>query len=194
MNQKTFKTFIFIVIFIVLIILTFATFKLSLRKNFAIDEFQYAHASWLINKGDLPYRDFFEVHFPFIYQLASIYWIFMDDNPANIIYLRTLMLLLLGVCIISISYLSSLNKGLTIGLLGAVLALGCINFSIFAVELRPDPLGLTFYLLAIASLYISWLNKNWKGFLSGLFLIATFWSTQKAFMYGIPFFAAFLFD
>ncbi len=30
----------------------------------ASTSFQYAHAAWLVRHGKLPYRDFFEFHFP----------------------------------------------------------------------------------------------------------------------------------
>ena len=47
------------------------TIRMTLFKSYALhgfrDEFQYAHAAWLVSKGAVPYRDFFDHHFPLLY-------------------------------------------------------------------------------------------------------------------------------
>ena len=35
-------------------------FRIALERYYSIDEFQYAHAGWLVSRGAVPYRDFFD--------------------------------------------------------------------------------------------------------------------------------------
>jgi hypothetical protein len=37
------------------------------QRFFTIDEYQYGHATWLVARGELPYVDFYEHHFPLSY-------------------------------------------------------------------------------------------------------------------------------
>src|SRR5581483_7929587 len=65
---------------------------LGLRKSFSIDEFQYAHAAWLVAHGSVPYRDFFEVHFPLVYQALAPVFAVLGDDPRAVLGLRIAML------------------------------------------------------------------------------------------------------
>lgn len=38
---------------------------------FSVDEYQFGHATWLVSQGQVPYRDFFEHHFPASYVLHA---------------------------------------------------------------------------------------------------------------------------
>ena len=80
------------VLIAVLILLLWQTVLLSMSKVFAIDEFSYAHAAWLVSKGQVPWRDFFEMHVPLVYQLLSMVFVLGDDNPTLITSMRWLML------------------------------------------------------------------------------------------------------
>src|SRR3954466_1058866 len=65
---------------------------LAFAKHLSLDEAQYAHAAWLVSRGEVPYRDFFEVHLPLVYQaLAPVFWL-LGDSPLNILALRVGML------------------------------------------------------------------------------------------------------
>lgn len=45
-----------------------------------VDEFEHLHASWLVSKGFIPYRDFFEHHHPLLWYIsAPIVSIFYDN-------------------------------------------------------------------------------------------------------------------
>ena len=76
------------------------TYAVAVRKAFTLDEFQWAHAAWEVARGQLPYRDFFEVHFPLTYQYMSLAFRFGDANdPTTILTMRAMMipaLLLMG--------------------------------------------------------------------------------------------------
>ncbi|HEV8631126.1 MAG TPA: hypothetical protein VGV61_12480, partial [Thermoanaerobaculia bacterium] len=67
--------------------LVFWSVALALRKGYAIDELDYAHAAWSVAQGDLPYRDFFDHHFPLLYQALALAFMGSDD-PGRLRLLR----------------------------------------------------------------------------------------------------------
>src|SRR6185295_17326952 len=81
--------------------------KLALDKYFTIDEFQYAHAAWLVAHGSVPYRDFFEVHHPLVYQVLSPVFLLRGDDPTAIVGLRAGMLAFLALACVSAARLSA---------------------------------------------------------------------------------------
>ena len=166
------------------------TIHLSANKSFSIDEFQYAHASWLIANGQVPYKDFFEVHFPLLYQYLSPYWLFVDDNPGRIADLRFLMLPFLALGLISIALMADSNEKVISSLLAVTLVLACAHFVAFATELRPDAAAFAFYAAALGVFYISRFSPKIQALLSGIFIVAAFWASQKAWFYGLPFLVA----
>ena len=101
--------------FLLLSCFLYQTLNLSVIKYYSIDEFQYSHAAWLFSKGAFPYKDFFEHHFPFSYQLLSIPFLFLDDNPNNIIFLRILMLPFVAIILLS-SYLVNSKHGFLVSI------------------------------------------------------------------------------
>ncbi|WP_141325761.1 hypothetical protein [Myxococcus sp. AB025B] len=151
--------------------------RLALHKAFSIDEFQYAHAAWLVSKGQVPYRDFFEVHFPLVYQaLAPLFWL-LGDSPRGVLALRAAMLVpLLGSCVA----VAALNRreGRGVRWLGPVLLLSLVPFTRFATELRPDALSTALFLGALAALSVR-PGTRWSGFVAGLAYVAALWASQK---------------
>jgi hypothetical protein len=155
--------------------------RLALHKSFSIDEFQYAHAAWLVARGQVPYRDFFEVHLPLVYQvLAPVFW-FTGDSPLSVLALRAAMLVpLVGTCVAA----ASLNRKQGPGamLLAPVLLLATPPFVTFATEVRPDPLAFALFLGALALLAAK--PSSGKAFGAGALLVAAVWGSQKVLFYG----------
>ena len=123
--------------------------RLSAFKRFSIDEFQYAHAAWLVSHGKLPYRDFFEFHFPLPYLGYSL---FVTDDPGSIAHLRWVML----ACFALTSYaLYRINRreGLALALTAPIVAATTTPFVFFATELRPDAVAFGLFLSALSLLY-----------------------------------------
>ncbi|MDC0710602.1 hypothetical protein POL68_19145 [Stigmatella sp. ncwal1] len=156
--------------------------RLALFKSFSIDEFQYAHAAWLVAKGQVPYRDFFEVHLPLVYQvLAPVFW-FSGDTPLSILALRAAMLVpLAGTCVAA----ASLNRrqGLAAMLLAPVVLLATPPFVTLATEIRPDPLAFALFLGALA-LLSGRQGSSARAFGAGALLVAAVWGSQKVLFYG----------
>ncbi|EAU65006.1 hypothetical protein, partial [Stigmatella aurantiaca] len=165
-----------------LIGLSLQAVRLALFKSFSIDEFQYAHAAWLVAKGQVPYRDFFEVHLPLVYQvLAPVFW-FSGDAPLSILALRAAMLVpLVGTCVAA----ASLNwkQGLLAMLLAPGLLLATAPFVTFATEIRPDPLAFALFLGALALLSGRTVSSA-RAFGAGALLVAAVWASQKVLFYG----------
>lgn len=156
--------------------------RLALHKAFSIDEFQYAHAAWLVSRGQVPYRDFFEVHFPLVYQALAPLFGVLGDDPRNVLALRAAMLVpLAGTCVAA----AVLNRreGRTVALLAPVLLLALPPFVRFATEVRPDALATCLFLGALAALSLRPATRV-RGFAAGALLVAAAWGSQKVLFYG----------
>jgi hypothetical protein len=186
------ETVIGVLILFLLAWFIFQTVRLSIYKYFTIDEFQYAHAAWLISKGYVPFRDFFDHHFPLIYQLLAVPFVFLDNNPENIVYLRIMINIFIFCVIIAIYFING-RKDVLCGIITPLLLLSVLPFIIRATEIRPDIVAFAFFILAVSFLYIIDGNRL-KGFLIGFFIIVALWGSQKVFYYGVAVFLAFLID
>ena len=172
----------------------FLTINLSFYKYYSIDEFQYSHGAWLVSKGFVPFKDFFDHHFPFIHQVLSIPFMFLGDNPNNIYYLRLCMLPFLLLILGSMYFINSKkDDDILLGLITPTLLLANWAFITKATEIRPDTLAFAFFISAIAVLYKIH-GSLLRGFLVGLLLALACWGSQKVFYYGLAFLAAFLID
>ncbi len=167
---------------VVLGVLALQAARLALHKAFSIDEFQYAHAAWLLAHGQVPYRDFFEVHFPLVYQLlAPLFWL-LGDDPRNVLALRAAMLAPLAGTCVSV-FLLNRREGRSAALLAPVLLLCSPGFLHFATEVRPDALTAALFLGALAALAVQPGSAR-SSFLAGALLVASAWGSQKAIFFG----------
>ncbi|MBN8465037.1 hypothetical protein JYJ95_00825 [Corallococcus exiguus] len=167
---------------VVLGVLALQASRLALHKAFSIDEFQYAHAAWLMSHGQMPYRDFFEVHFPLVYQLLTpLFWL-LGDDPRNVVALRAAMLVPLAGACVSVFVLNR-REGRIAALLAPVLLLCTPGFLHFATEVRPDALTAALFLGALAALAVQPGSVR-SSFLAGALLVASAWGSQKALFFG----------
>lgn len=164
-------------------LLFFEAFRFGINKFYSIDEFQYAHAAWLVSKGFVPYRDFFDHHFPFLYQLASPIFFLSKDNPSAMALMRWFMIPWWAWMVISLGYLNR-RVGMASALLGIAFLLSMKPFLERATEFRPDVLAFSFFVgaLVLVSPRTHALGK-WHLFFSGILMGACLWSSQKAFYY-----------
>lgn len=160
-------------------------------KYFSLDEFQYAHAAWLVANGQVPYRDFFEVHFPLVYQLLAPVFLLTGDDPRAIVLLRVGMLPFVALACVAAALLNR-RRG-DVATLGApLLLLALPAWATLATEIRPDAVAGALFLAALAVLRIA--SDRVAGFASGLLLAAAVWGSQKAAFYGSIFALAFASD
>ena len=167
---------------VVLVALALQAVRLALHKAFSIDEFQYAHAAWLMAHGQVPYRDFFEVHFPLVYQVLAPLFRLLGDDPRNVLALRAAMLVpLAGACVAV--FVLNRREGRTAALLAPVLLLLSPAYLHFATEVRPDALTAALFLGALAALAVQPGSAS-SSFLAGVLLAAAGWGSQKALFFG----------
>lgn len=174
----------------------FQTVRLGLDKRYSIDEFQYAHAAWLVAQGDVPYRDFFEVHHPLLYQVFSPVFLLGGDEPGLIWFLRLGML---GILALTVAALWRLNAGRSRWeAWGAVLfLLLMLPFTDRATEVRNDALAFALFAWVLALLtgpVATAAARHRRALVAGALLALAVWGTQKAVYYGAIFAAAFIVD
>jgi len=157
--------------------------QLARLKSFSIDEFQYAHAAWLVADGQVPYRDFFEVHFPLVYQVLSPVFIVAGDDPTAIAGMRLGMLPFLAMGCAAVLLLNVRQNRLA-ALAAPVLLLALPPFVILATEIRPDAAAAALFLASLGVLRITRLSDPVCGAASGFLLVASAWGSQKAAFYG----------
>jgi hypothetical protein len=116
----------------------------AFQKSFSIDEFQYAHAAWALAHGQIVYRDFFEVHFPLLYQLLAPLMAGYNVPPDRIMLLRYAM----GPIVLATGWsLWRINRsqGMWVALWGPVLLFSSQPYVAMATEIRPDSLATMLY-------------------------------------------------
>ncbi len=155
--------------------------RLALLKRFSIDEFQYAHAAWLVSHGKLPYRDFFEFHFPLPYLSYSF---LIGDDPLSILRLRGFML---GSFALTSAALYRINRreGVLIALAGPVLAATSAPFVFFATEIRPDALAFALLLSSLALLFPTPASPL-RGFGVAAIWFLSLFASQKTLICSLP--------
>jgi hypothetical protein len=167
--------------------------KLSLGKEYSVDEYQYAHGGWLIAQGQVIYRDFFEHHFPLVHQLAAgVFWL-LGDDPNNILYLRLLMVSFWLLILFSAAQLNG-ELGTVARVLTLLVVLLVPTHAMMVTEIRPDVVAFALFFAALAVLAPDGGGSRWRSFASGVLLVAACWGTLKVAYYGLIFPAALVAD
>lgn len=157
-------------------------YVLCLNKFFSIDEFQYSHASWLMSIGKMPYRDFFLHIHPLSVQVLSAVLMFLDDNLSNIVILRMAMF-----GIMTITWISAANinykKGVAASFLAIFFLMTIDSYVARVSEIRPDCFAFCMALVAVSCLSNFKKNPGLKGFVIGVLIVASVWSSKKSLFY-----------
>ncbi len=168
--------------------------RLAWLRPFSLDEFDYANAAWLVSQGLVPYRDFFDSHFPLVYQSLSLVFLVVPDEPTSIRLLRLAMLPVGLTAGWSVWALNRRWAGDMAALVGAVSLFGVGTFSAFMTEVRPDSLALAFLVASLAVVERGRLRPRVRGLLAGVLLGLSIWSSQKVLVYGAPIAVVFVAD
>ncbi len=143
---------------------------LAWLKRYAIDEFQYSHAAWLVAQGKVPHRDFFEFHFELPYEALSALYLWPDAGPERIRVLRLAMVLVVGVALWAMARHAALAP---------LFAATAPSFVLNGTEIRPDVFAFALFLAALALRE----RRLAAGVLLGLAVLCS----QKVLLYGAPF-------
>lgn len=75
MSRRNLEVFGIAVLVLVAIVVFVRVYDFGQERFFTVDEYQYAHATWLLSEGERPYEDFYEHHFPLSYVAhAPLVW------------------------------------------------------------------------------------------------------------------------
>ncbi|MBF0276009.1 MAG: glycosyltransferase family 39 protein, partial [Nitrospinae bacterium] len=168
--------------------------RLSLFKEFNVDEFEHLHAAWNASVGSVPFKDFFQHHnVLFIYFLEPLFW-FVDESSFILVVARCLMFSVsLGIL-----YMSYIIARRLLGFEAALFSLILLtSFNIFInpfLEIRPDVLQTFFGLVSFYFLLV-WIEdrKDGQMVLCGFFYSVSFFFLQKALFFLPVLFLIFLF-
>jgi hypothetical protein len=165
---------------------------LSAHKSYSIDEFQYTHAAWLVAKGSVPYRDFFDVHFPLVYLWLSPLVKVFGATPESIRWMRGAMLPFLALSCVGL-WLATRRRGSIAAAAAIISFLGTSVVALHSVEIRADGMG-TAFLVASLGVLSSNLTPARKGFVAGVLVGLACAASQKTAIVASPFAAGFALD
>jgi hypothetical protein len=158
----------------------------SQQRFFTIDEYQFGHATWLVSQGEVPYRDFYEHHFPLSYVVHAPLLGAEGSFDEKALRLRGVAFgyLVLASAVVGLGTAIATRSPL-VAALSAILPLG-FGFSLMSeVEYRADNFGAAL-LLCLLSLLEA--NRRWRrpsvAVLCGALLVAAVLMTQKMVYFG----------
>lgn len=156
-----------------------AVYAFAQTRHFAIDEWQYGHATWLVAQGQRPYVDFYEHHFPGLFVLHAPLLPESGDFGERALWLRTFvfghLLLVAGGALLATAVTT---RSVHAALLAAALPLAFGFAFLTQVDYRSDVFGGALFLLAACLVEA---NRRWRsraaaggaGALVGLAVLAT---------------------
>ena len=169
-------------LFIILVVLALLTLSLSVNCSFRDDEVEHIHASWYVQNGQVPYRDFFEHHHPlFWFLLAPI--IALCGEGLLVLAIARLLILLMAAGIAWLTWRISrlANGSVETAWLAVAILFSNLLFLPCVMEIRPD---IPMVLLALAALERLLVFMKWgkpKQLLAAAFMAAlSFLFLQKA--------------
>jgi 4-amino-4-deoxy-L-arabinose transferase-like glycosyltransferase len=156
-------------------------------RSFDPDEFQHLHSARQIYHGEIPYRDYFDHHTPFLhFILSGLYPIVGED--INILFVaRSLMLVFTTIILCLTFILARQLYGTDTGLFAVLFLSYVLIFLEKTIEIRPDLGAVTFWLASMIFMVKGIQTKvSWKWhLLSGLSMGTAVMFTQKS-IFGLP--------
>jgi len=117
-----------------------------------LDEFEHLHAAWCLSRGVFPYRDFFEIHAPWLYFLLAPlmppYHVASspDGAIAFIFFARRIELTLTSLALGLSFLLAWMWRGPRVAWIATALLATTAIFAAKMLEIRPDVLALVLWL------------------------------------------------
>jgi hypothetical protein len=120
---------------------------LVFNRWFDPDEYEHLHFGWMVMKGYLPYRDFFENHPPGLWYLLAPLAALFDESSAYLFGSRIVMCLLTLAIFFMVYKLTFTGQGYAVPLLSMVLLGVEVSFAWRTLEVRPDQVVILSWLL-----------------------------------------------
>jgi 4-amino-4-deoxy-L-arabinose transferase-like glycosyltransferase len=138
-------------VIILLFILAAFVLRIPILKvrYFDPDEFQHLHGAREIYRGQIPYRDYFEHHTPFLhFILTGFYPIFGEE--IRVLFVARALMLAFTAAILYLTYvLAKTLYGTDAGLFAALFLSYVIMFLEKTIEVRPDVRAVVFWLVSL---------------------------------------------
>jgi len=176
-----------------IVIIAFILFAFFLRipllqiRYFDPDEFQHLHGARQIYHGEMPYRDYFDHHTPFIHFILTILYYIVGEDVQILFIARGLMLIFTGVILYLTFILGKKLYDTDTGLFAMLFISYTLMFLEKTLEIRPD-LGSAIFWLASMILMIKSIQErsHWRWhLLSGVAMGTAIMFTQKS-IFGLP--------
>ncbi len=178
---------IYLIVIIILIIQMSLIFSNQFIRMFNSDEFESIQVAWKISQGQSVYTDFFEHHHPFFYYLLTPL-IMLGQESMLSIYLSRLLIFVNLLIIYFLTYkIASLVTNKLSALFSLLILNNIIYFVVTVTEIRPDNPQVTFSLLSLWLLLLSFKNNSKLNLsLSAVSLAVSFLFLQKAIFFIAP--------
>ncbi|MGB9598033.1 MAG: ArnT family glycosyltransferase, partial [Candidatus Poribacteria bacterium] len=176
-----------------IIVIIFILFALFLRipllqiRYFDPDEFQHLHGARQVYYGEVPYRDYFDHHTPFIHFILAILYYIVGEDIQILFIARGLMLIFTAIILLLTFVLAKKLYDIDTGLFAVLFISYTLMFLEKTLEIRPD-LGSVIFWLASMILMIKGIQEKaylrWH-LLSGVAMGTAIMFTQKS-LFGLP--------
>jgi hypothetical protein len=160
-------------LFVILVFLALLTLALSVNRIFWDDEIEHIHASWYVQQGQVPYRDFFEHHHPlFWYLLAPV--LALCGEGLMMLAIARLLILLMAAGIAWLTWRISRLAGGNAETAWLAVAILFANFLFIpcVMEIRPDIPMVFLALAAVERLLVFMKEVKPTQLLAAAFLVA----------------------
>jgi len=159
----------------------------------SVDEMEHLHSGWYVYRGFIPYNDFFQHHNPLLWYILAGFLSVVGESTLYLYVTRIFFFLIFVVNALLVFKISRKLYSENISLLCSIFFLTS-PFFLGLFMPRPDPLGLTFFLLSVFFFLNFKEENNYKNLLPvAVFSAVSFLAIQKSIFF-IPFFLLVLFQ
>ncbi|MCX6580240.1 MAG: glycosyltransferase family 39 protein [Candidatus Aminicenantes bacterium] len=157
------------------------------ERYFDPDEFQHLHSARQLYNGEIPYRDYFDHHTPFMHFILAGLYPIAGENITVLFAARALMLLFTASILFLTFMATKKLYGADAGLFAALILSYTLMFLEKTLEIRPDLGAATFWLASIYFMANGIREKSsWRWYLfSGLSMGIAIMFSQKT-LFGLP--------
>ncbi len=155
-----------------------AAVALALRRFLQMDEFVFVRCAWLVSRGEVPYRDFFDHHTPLFYVLLAPIVGVLPERAATMVATRFAVLPLLAVLVVATWRLCRARASPRAATAATLLLLAYPAFVTRALEIRPDLLAAACFVGAATLLARA--AGPARAFAAGALIASALLATQKS--------------
>ncbi len=145
------------------------------------DETEHLHAAWAVAHGQVPYRDFWQLHPPLLYYLFAPVFALMGEDLRIIYVARGLMLLCILLILLELYRIARMCFDALTGLLAVLLLSYLLLWWGHVYEFRPDIPETLLVLMSLRWFLRAWERDRLSDFIfSGVLLGVGYWVLAKA--------------